>query len=341
MVRLPLLFVALLTVSLAAAATGCSKAPHTALAPQSAAQRGADGEKKAEEPPAGRPARAQAEQKEAAVKQVARKIIYTATLRLIVEDFPKSSDAFQKLVEDHEGYVAQAEVTSSPGAARQASWKVRVPVKQLDAFRKVVKRLGEVEVDKLDSEDITDQFYNLEDRIKTKTQTRDRLLEQQKKIEGSAKDLLAYDREIDGIQEQLDQMQGQIDRLGKLSALTTCNVTLVEKRRFDADKPPDKAETPTFGQRVGRTFADSWGVLSDFGQGVALLAVALTPWLPLLVVLGAVLWYVVRKANQAARPLVVQPVGAQPPAPAEPADPWPTLPAGESPHQHPPSPPPS
>jgi hypothetical protein len=339
MTRLPLLFAALLTVTLTAAVSGCAKRDSSPTA-----SRIARSEKHAEQAPAGNPPQAQAEKKEAPGKQVARKIIYTATMRLIVEDFPKASEAFLKLVEDHEGYVAQSEITSSPGATRQARWKVRVPVEHLAPFRKAVARLGEVEVDKLDSEDITDQYYSLEDRIKTKTQTRDRLLEQQKKIQGKAEEILAYDREIDRVQELIEQMQGQLDRLGKLSALTTCDVTLVEKRKYDPDKPPEKAETPTFGRRVGRTFEDSWGALRDFGQGVALLAVALAPWLPLLVVLGAGIWYVVRKASsRAARPLVVQPIQPQPPAPPpdQPADPWPTLPVGESPPGQPPSPPPS
>src|SRR5262245_51592556 len=47
--------------------------------------------------------------------KIPRKIIYTATINMIVEDFAKADRDLIELVKVHKGYVINSEVTGSPG----------------------------------------------------------------------------------------------------------------------------------------------------------------------------------------------------------------------------------
>src|SRR5262245_11119839 len=73
--------------------------------------------------------------------------------------------------------------------------------------------------------------------------------------------------------------------LANLTDLTTITITVREKQKQIKEKGPEVAQTPTFGMRTAKTFGDSLGALKNLAADVAILIIALAPWLPLLVVL--------------------------------------------------------
>jgi len=83
---------------------------------------------------------------------------------------------------------------------------------------------------------------------------------------------------------------------------------------------PSAPEAPGFGTRVGRTFSGSLEALQGFGQGVIIVAVAMAPWLPVIALVVAPFWWLIRRLTRTtARPTVpvldVAPVQVAPPAP--------------------------
>jgi Domain of unknown function (DUF4349) len=222
-------------------------------------------------------------------KVQSRKIIYTAAMTLITENFSKSEQELLRLVKEKDGYVVNSEVTGSPGTPRAAHWKIRVPVAQFDAFREAVTRLGELERNTTDSQDMTDEYYDLEARIKNKKVEEARLLQHLEKSTGKLDEILAVEREISRVRGEVEQMQGRLQILAKLTALTTVTITLHERGTYI---PP---EGPAFGTTIGRTFQGSLDALVKLGKTVVLIGVAVGPWLPLLAFIGIPLLLVWRR----------------------------------------------
>lgn len=206
----------------------------------------------------------------------ARKIIYTAAMTLVAEDFARAEQELLRLVKDNAGYVINSEVRGSPGAPRLGQWKVRIPVARFDAFRDAVARLGELERNTTDSQDVTDEYYDLEARIKNKKIEEARLLDHLQKSTGKLNDILAVEHEISRVRGEVEQMQGRLQMLAKLTAMTTVTITLHERKSY---VPP---ANPTFGTTIARTFGGSLDALLELGKTIVLIAVALGPWLPLL-----------------------------------------------------------
>src|SRR5262245_4867643 len=98
--------------------------------------------------------------------KVARKIKHTADLKLITDEFDKTRVELQKLIEKHQGYEALADIRTSPGAQRVGTWRVRVPLENFVAFRDAARKLAEMESDTVNTEDLTDQYYDLDANIK-------------------------------------------------------------------------------------------------------------------------------------------------------------------------------
>lgn len=245
-------------------------AEHKAEAPASTAQ----GKDAAGKPPA-------AGEQPAAVP---RKIIYTASIELVVEDFAQAERDLLQLVKAQQGFVARSDTRGNPGSQRTGTWTVRIPVEHFEAFLEAAAQLGQLERSNTDSQDVTEEYYDLEARLKNKRVEEARLLQHLEKSTGKLEEILQVEKEISRVRGEIEQLQGRVQRLTNLTTLTTITVTIQERKGY---VPPT---APSFGTTVRRTFERSVLNVREFGEGFVLVAVALTPWLPVLAVGGVPLW---------------------------------------------------
>jgi hypothetical protein len=262
--------------------------------------------------PAG--AKPEAKGKDAAAEPIPRKIIYTANVSLVVADFAKAEQELLQLVQDNGGYIARSDSRDYPGAPRSGTWTIRVPVDRLESFQDAVAQLGELQRRQLDSEDITDQYYDTAARLRTYQAEEQNLLRLLDKVTGKD-EYLALRQELRQVRSEIESMQGRLQRWDKLVALATVVVNLQERTGFVP------ASAPGFGTTMGRTFYDSVTALVTFGKFVVLVVVALVPWLPLLAVgIGLPWWWLrrlIRRHRQRSAVLLeVQPTAAPPTEPA-------------------------
>jgi hypothetical protein len=231
--------------------------------------------------------------------QVARKIKYTADLKLITDEFEKAKADLEAEIKTHQGYEAFADVQSTPGAPRVGTWKVRVPVEQFATFRSAVRKLGEVVNDTVNTEDLTEQYYDLEANIKNLRAEQESWRDMLKKTTDKVENLIAVKRELDRVTDDIQRKEGRLRVLANLTELTTVNVQVREREKYVPAKGPDAVEKATFAMRAGKTWGDSWDALLDFIQVIGLLAIAVTPWLPFVLVAGVVIAVLYRRHNRA------------------------------------------
>ncbi|HEV3120095.1 MAG TPA: DUF4349 domain-containing protein [Gemmataceae bacterium] len=222
-----------------------------------------------------------------------RKIIRSAEIGLIVTDFDKAEDELVRLISQFKGaYIAQADVNGSAGSPRRGHWKVRLPERDLDAFRQAVVKLGVPERNAVDSQDVTEEYYDLDARIKNKKVEEQRLLKHLEKSTARLEEILTVEREIARVRGEIEQQEGRLRLLANLTSLTTASITAKEIKNY---VPP---QAPTFTSNIASTFSASFDLLMNLGKAVVLCVVALTPWLPILAGLGAMLWALLRRINR-------------------------------------------
>src|SRR4051812_49495921 len=107
------------------------------------------------------------------------------------------------LVEANGGYISETNAVSYSQQQRQATWKVRVPVDRFDAFLAEVGRLGELQKNHLDSQDVTQEYYDLDARIANKQQEEKRLLKHLADSTGKLEDILAVERELSRVRGEI------------------------------------------------------------------------------------------------------------------------------------------
>ncbi len=221
---------------------------------------------------------------------VPRKIIYTASVDLVAEDLDKVEPQVPRIVQTFGGYISKQDLSGATGSFRRASWTVRVPIDKFDAFLDAVAALGETQRRTLDTQDVTDKFFDTEARLKNKRVEESRLLKLLEERTGKLDEVIQVERELSRVRAEIEQLDGSLRLLTNLTSLSTVTITVSQRR---ADKPP---ESPLFGTVIGRTFFDSLDALIAVGKSIVLMVVALAPWLPFVLVAYFLLRFLLRRA---------------------------------------------
>jgi len=217
-----------------------------------------------------------------------RKLIYTAEIDLIVEDFTPVPSQVVALAKRFDGYVASSQLTGSPGSPRSGHWTIRVPVQRYDEFLPAAHELGEVRHSSSQSRDVSEEYYDLEARIRNKKQAETRLLKHLEDSTGKLEEILKVENELDRVREKIEQMEGRMRVLNDLTSLTKVTLTVDEIKNYVPE------EAATYGTRVRRSFGASLDKLVSAGKETSIGMVVAVPWLVVLSVPTAVLWFLVR-----------------------------------------------
>ena len=223
----------------------------------------------------------------AGLAAISRKIIYDAQVDLVVESVDPVAKKVGTLVQDARGYIAEQNVTGSPGTQRSMRWKFRIPVEQFDSFVDAIVALGELERNNRTSQDVTEQYYDIEARIKNKKleeQTLNKILQERS---GKLEDVLKIEIELSRVRGEIEQLEGKIRVLENLSSLATLTLNIREREKY-APPPPVVADVPT---QIARAWDASMLSLVNHGKSLVLWTVSWAIWIPFLLV-GALIAFV-------------------------------------------------
>ena len=157
-----------------------------------------------------------------------RMIIYDVTLDLIVQDTEAVFDEIGRLTSEMGGYVAASNVWRDEGHAR-ASLTVRVPAGSLDDALSRFRDLAvDVERERIDSQDVTADYVDLEARLRNERRTEAELLEllESRSETGKTEDILEVHRELGQVRQRIEQIQGQMRVMENLSDMATVRISL-------------------------------------------------------------------------------------------------------------------
>lgn len=158
-------------------------------------------------------------------------IVQTASLNIVATNYDQASAAIEKLATAHGGYVEKLDAKAQTGNARELSASLRIPAKQLDAFLADLRKLGHVEEENRSNEEVSDQYVDLQARLKSARATEQRLIELLGTRTGKLQDVLEAERELARIRGEIESMQGESTILVHRVNYATVQVELSEEYR--------------------------------------------------------------------------------------------------------------
>ncbi|MCO6042380.1 DUF4349 domain-containing protein [Aeoliella sp. ICT_H6.2] len=202
-----------------------------------------------------------------------RKIIYTASLSIVVDDFTGVEQSITSLVKQYGGFIANANLALNQGSERSGTWTVRVPVASFESFLDASGDLGVPERREQNGQDVTEEYVDLEARIRSKKKLEERILELLAANKGEIKDVIEVERELSRVRTDIEQMEGRLRYLADRTELTTITLYVREQQDY---QPP---QAPGFGTQIATTWTGSTGAIFSLAKNAMLAVVACVPWL--------------------------------------------------------------
>ena len=164
-----------------------------------------------------------------------RKIISTGNITVEVDDVESSVMAVEAIVDGMGGYV---EVLSRSGGDEfsRASLTIRVPQGQFASAYDRIRDLGEVLNEHQGSEDVSEQFIDLEARLNSALREEQSYLSLLGRT-SNVSEVLAIERELARVRADIERYQGQLDFLSRRVDLSTIYVELVPEEGPFVESP--------------------------------------------------------------------------------------------------------
>jgi hypothetical protein len=173
---------------------------------------------------------------------VDRKIIFNSTLALGVEDVGAAFNEATRLARVNGGYIERSNFANATGtndkSRGSATLTIRVPAERYDDLLASLRTMpgAKVQREGAKSSEVTEQYIDLQSRLHNLQSTEAqylKLLDQTKSIN----DILTVNDRLNSVRAQIEQIQGRVNALDKLTDLATVDVTLspVVAARSDGD----------------------------------------------------------------------------------------------------------
>ncbi len=196
-------------------------------------------------------------------------VVRTGNLQLVVSDVARALDDIVNIANGNGGYVVTSQKWKE-GERNIGTISIRVLAENYDKTIASLRVLAvSVISESSSSQDVTQEYVDLESRLKNLEATEAQLL----KIMESAtatEDILSIQRELTNVRGEIEQIKGRMQYLERTSSISLIEIRLSEAElvlKFVADKiRPNVDETIRFTAEVSGGFAP-YSYLWDFGDG--------------------------------------------------------------------------
>ena len=227
-----------------------------------------------------------------------RKIIRNAEITIEVPSTTDAQHQVTSIAETHGGFVVTSEAKqreSNDPAQRTLDIKlvVRVPSNQFGrAFDEIKKLAGNTPSENVTSQDVTEDFIDLEARIKTQKALEVQFLEIMRQA-NKISDALEVQRQIAEVRTDIEKLEGRKRFLENRSSLSTINVNI------QTPKPVIAVTETGFRQSLREAVSDSISLASDMVLLFARFLIMMAP-VALFVLLPSalVIRYLIRRAKR-------------------------------------------
>jgi hypothetical protein len=238
-----------------------------------------------------------------------RMIIRTGELSLEVEETEKAMEEARALVQGIGGFVADSRMWRDRPLdedTQPRGWmSVRVPAARFDEVVAGLKELAlEVRQEVASGRDVTEEFVDLEARLKNLTAVEEELRELLAEVRaktGKAEDIMSVYRELTRIREEVERLTGRMKFLEDQVAMATITVEFIPRERERPIVEPGWSPAKTV-RDASRGLVRALETLVDWLIWLVIGVVPiLTIVLAVLAVLAALAWLIIRGIVRAVR----------------------------------------
>lgn len=203
---------------------------------------------------------------------IERKLIKTGSVTFETKELETTRKIVLELVNEHNGYVASDNQYKSDDRI-STTISVRVPAKSFDfVLERIAKGVEKFDNKNIHISDVTEQFLDVEARLKTKKALETKYLEILKKAK-TVRETLDVERELGKLRGDIEATEGRLKYLQSQVSFSTLNITFYKK---------NAGSEVGFGSQIGDAFKQGFENVKAFLVSV----LSIWPFMIILFLLG-------------------------------------------------------
>lgn len=184
---------------------------------------------------------------------IERKLIRNGNIEFLTEDVRKTKAEIERIAKEQQGYIS-AENEDNYGNRFQINQTLRIPADKFDSVMKQLEGLAEkVDNKNISTQDVTEEFIDVEARLKTKKELEARYLDLLKQAKTVA-DIVSIEGQIANVRAEIESMEGRLKYLSNQVSFSTLNVSFYQ----------ESAASYGFGSKFLNSLKSGWYNLVDF-----------------------------------------------------------------------------
>ncbi|PGV48812.1 DUF4349 domain-containing protein [Bacillus sp. AFS037270] len=222
-------------------------------------------------------------------------VIYQAELELRVKNFEHTVQNLEEKAKKYGGYIAESSVTKDGTEQVSGSMKLRIPQAHFQEFLNDAEgQAAEVLQRNINGQDVTEEYVDLESRLKSKRAVEERLLSFMKNA-AKTEDLLKISADLASVQEEIEVIEGRMKYLENQTSLSTVSITLYETKVVVPELEKDQLNT---WEKTKKQFMYSTNLILAALSGVVVFILGNLPILIIFVLLGFLVYLYYNKKKR-------------------------------------------
>lgn len=184
---------------------------------------------------------------------IERKLIKEGRVEFETEDIQATRKLIFKSIEKYKAYISSDQEYKSVGQLSN-TLIIRVPAKDFDLLlNDATKRVSKFDSKNIEVKDVTEEFLDVQARLKTNKELENRYLELLKKA-NSVTEMLEVEKQMGQLRSEIESIEGRLKYLESQVSLSTLTMTFYQK-------VPNETE---FGNKFKNGFKNGWDNLIWF-----------------------------------------------------------------------------
>jgi len=155
-------------------------------------------------------------------------LIRTGNASIEVRSLDPAIDQVRALAGRVGGFVANTSIQAGNDRLRSASIELRIPNERFDVAVSSLNGLGKLETVQVSTEDVGEQYTDIAARVTNAHRLEDRLIDVLARRPGKLQDILAVERELARVREEIERYEGRLRYLKSRAATSRLTLSVHE-----------------------------------------------------------------------------------------------------------------
>ncbi|WP_052350280.1 DUF4349 domain-containing protein [Paenibacillus gorillae] len=221
-----------------------------------------------------------------------QKLIYKADLTMEVSAYEDAVTELQTAIHQSGGYILQFQ-DGQYHNEKGSTYTIKVPS---SSFMSFIDRLDGIKHTRFERQlgatDVTEEYVDLESRLKAKQVVEERLLGFIDKAE-KADDLVKFSQQLSVVQEEIEQIKGRVRYLDRNVAFST-----IELRLYQPSSAAASVAAAGLGAKMSSALKGSFNGVMTFLEGLLIFLSGALPVLVFLAIIGGAVYAIYRKIKK-------------------------------------------